>query len=328
MTASANATPPPLSAPTPERNRSTILLVDDVPENLDLLIDTLRGGGLEIRVAESGERALKQLPLIRPDLVLLDVMLPGLSGFETCRRIKADPQWRDLPILFVTALADVAEKLRGFEAGGVDYLTKPFHPREVLARVNAHLQLAALRCQLERKNVELEDENALRLDAERQLHESLDRALLVVRGDGQIVFSTRPAAQLLARVFPDHTGPRLPPRLLEWVAAGERRPSEILPHLNGRLFAEPGAGQSYVLLLEDEAWQPKVARLLSLGLTPREAEVLFWFVEGKSAPEIAAIVGASHNTIRKHGQSVLEKLGVENRLAAVRIATEKLAERR
>src|SRR3954462_4194892 len=97
---------------------ATVLLVDDVPENLDLLIDTLRGAGHEIRVAESGERALKQLPHVNPDLVLLDVMLPGIDGFETCRRIKAEPRWRELPVLFVTALNDVSEKMRGFEAGG------------------------------------------------------------------------------------------------------------------------------------------------------------------------------------------------------------------
>src|SRR5688572_32732799 len=95
---------------------ATVLLVDDVPENLDLLIDTLRGAGHEIRVAESGERALKQLPHVNPDLVLLDVMLPGLSGFDTCRSMKAEARWREVPVIFVTALSDVAEKMRGFEA--------------------------------------------------------------------------------------------------------------------------------------------------------------------------------------------------------------------
>lgn len=316
-----------LNSPPPAGRSATVLLVDDVPDNLNLLIDTLRGAGIEIRVAESGERALKQLPHINPDLVLLDVMLPGLSGFETCRQLKADPRWRDVPVLFVTALTEISERMNGFGAGGVDYLTKPFHPQEVLARVTAHLQLAALRRELERKNAALREENALRVEAEQQLHESLDRALLVVKGGDQIVFSTRAAAQLLARLFQGTPPDRLPPPLVAWVAAGERRPAEIQAELRGRLFAEPGPGRSAVLLLEDLAWQPKVAKLISLGLTPREAEVLFWFGEGKSAPEIAMIVGVSHNTVRKHGQSVLEKLGVENRLAAVRIALDRLATR-
>ena len=303
---------------------TTVLLVDDVPENLDLLIDTLRGAGYEIRVAESGERALKQLPYVNPDLILLDVMLPGLNGFETCERIKADARWREVPVIFVTALTEVAEKVRGFEAGGVDYLTKPFHPQEVLARVNAHLQLAALRRELARKNAELAEENAIRVEAERQLYQSLDRAVAVVRADGAVLFRTRPAAVLLTRLFPDTPPDRLPAPMLAWIRAGETRPPEIMPQVSARLFAEPGAGETMVLLLADQAWQPKVERLVQLGLTPREAEVLYWFAEGKSAPEIAAILSVSHNTIRKHGQSVLEKLQVENRLAAVRVALEQL----
>jgi DNA-binding CsgD family transcriptional regulator len=130
---------------------------------------------------------------------------------------------------------------------------------------------------------------------------------------------------LIARVFPGSAEDVLPDKLRTWVAMGESRPAEVLPNVRARLFAEPGKGESYVLLLEDLAWQPKVERLLALGLTPREAEVLFWFVEGKGAPEIATIIGVSHNTARKHAQSVLEKLGVENRLSAVRIAQEHLA---
>lgn len=315
--------PGPLS-PSIER-APTVLLVDDVPENLSLLIDTLRGAGFEIRVAESGERALKQIGHLVPDIILLDVMLPGIDGFETCRQLKRDPRWSEVPVLFVTALTEVSEKVRGFDAGGVDYLTKPFHPQEVLARVNAHLQLALLRRELARKNSELEEENALRLEAERQLHETLDRPILVVRGDGQIAFQSRRASQLLARLYPQATPGVLPPELLGWVRQREPRPVDVAPQVRARLFSEPGSGASFVLLLEDLDWQPKVERLLRLGLTPREAEVLYWFVEGKAAPEIAAILGMSHNTARKHAQSVLEKLGVENRLAAVRVALEHLA---
>lgn len=305
---------------------SRLLLVDDDLAMRLRLRDLLeREGGYELHDAVDGPAALERVHAVDPDLVLLDVMLPGLDGFETCRRLRADPRWREVPVIFVTALADVAEKVRGFEAGGVDYLTKPFHPQEVLARVAAHLQLAALRRELARKNAELEEENALRLEAERQLYQSVDRALLVVRADGQVVFRTRQASHLLARLFPEAAADRLPPRLAAWVAAREPRPAEVLPQVRARLYGEPGVGESFVLLLEDQAWQPKVERLLSLGLTPREAEVLFWFVEGKGAPEIATIMGVSHNTVRKHSQSVLEKLGVENRIAAVRVALDCLA---
>ena len=230
-----------------------------------------------------------------------------------------------MPVLFVTALSDVAEKVRGFEAGGVDYLTKPFHPQEVLARVTAHLQLAFLRRELERKNAELSEEVSLRLEAERQLHQSLDRALVVATAEGHVVFTTLQATQLLTRLFPEEPADRLPVAVLDWVRRPGPRPEELRPQVRIQLFSEPGLNRSFVLLLEDLAWQPKVDRLIALGLTPREAEVLFWFAEGKGAPEIAMIIGVSHNTARKHAQRVLEKLGVENRLAAVRVAREQLA---
>jgi DNA-binding response OmpR family regulator/DNA-binding CsgD family transcriptional regulator len=302
----------------------TVLLVDDVPDNLTLLIDLLRGAGYEIRVAESGERALKQLPLVNPDIILLDVMLPGLDGFSTCRRLKAEAQWKDVPVLFVTASNDLGDKIRGFEAGGVDYLTKPFHPHEVLARVSAHVQLASLRRALEQKNAELTEEVATRIEAERILHESLDRALVVATTDGTLLFATHQATRLLARVFPDAPAGRLPPAVLGWALGSERRTDEVAPQVRAQIFGEPGTGRGFALLLEDLAWQPKVERLTALGLTPREAEVLYWFAEGKGAPEIGLILGVSHNTARKHAQRVLEKLGVENRLAAVRIARERL----
>ncbi len=304
--------------------RATVLLVDDTPANLSLLIDTLRGAGHEIRVAESGERALKQLPLVQPDLILLDVMMPGLDGIETCRRIKREVRWRETPVLFVTAVDDTTDKLRGFEAGGVDYITKPIQPLEVLARVTAHLQLVALRRELVRRNLVLVDEIALRLEAEHQLHRALDRAIMVVRDDGQIAFRSLAADQLLARVFPEFHGDRLPEALLAWVRAGAGRAAEVRPQLRARLFADAGAVGSFVILLEDDAWQPKVRKLVALGLTPREAEVLYWFAEGKAAPEIGGILGVSHNTVRKHAQTILEKLGVENRTAAVRLALERM----
>ncbi len=300
--------------------RATVLLVDDTPANLSLLIDTLRGAGHEIRVAESGERALKQFPLIRPDLVLMDVMMPGIDGFDTCRRIKADPLGRETPVLFVTAVDETVDKLRGFEAGGVDYITKPIQPQEVLARVTAHLQLAALRRELAEQNTALQEEIALRTEAEQQLHRALDRAILVVREDGQIVFRSLAADQVLARVFPEAERDRLPAKLIAWVRAGDGRPAEVQPQLRARMFAEPGRAGSFVLLLEDDAWQPKVHKLIALGLTPREAEVLYGLVEGKTAPEIGVILEVSHNTVRKHAQTILEKLGVENRSAAIRLA--------
>jgi len=138
---------------------SIILIVDDVPNNLKVLSDTLANSGFEVAIATSGEGALQQLQHTPVSLILLDVMMPGMDGFETCQRIKANPTTRDIPIIFVTALTDAVNKVTGLELGGVDYITKPFQQSEVLARVRTHLQIHQLSQSLEARNLELQQLN-------------------------------------------------------------------------------------------------------------------------------------------------------------------------
>ena len=127
---------------------ATILIVDDTPANLSVLVDTLGDAGYHLMVAEDGEDALAQTARTQPDLILLDVMMPGLDGFETCRRLKAEPATRDIPVIFMTALTDTTEKVRAFAAGAVDYLTKPIQHEEALARIGTHLTLRRLQHEL------------------------------------------------------------------------------------------------------------------------------------------------------------------------------------
>jgi two-component system, sensor histidine kinase and response regulator len=127
----------------------TILIVDDTPANLGVLVETLGSAGYQLMVAEDGEEALAQTAQTQPDLVLLDVMMPGLDGFETCRRLRARAGTRDVPVIFMTALTETADKVRAFEAGGVDYLAKPIEHEEALVRVRTHLTLRRLRRELE-----------------------------------------------------------------------------------------------------------------------------------------------------------------------------------
>lgn len=127
----------------------TILIVDDTPANISVLVDALADTGFQLMVAEDGEDALEQVRHTRPDLVLLDVMMPGLDGFETCRRLKADAATRDIPVIFMTALTDTAEKLKAFAAGAVDYITKPLQHEEALARIRTHLTLRRLQRELQ-----------------------------------------------------------------------------------------------------------------------------------------------------------------------------------
>ena len=308
--------------------RQTILIVDDVPANLGVLLDFLDTAGYQVLVAESGESALAQLAYATPDIILLDVTMPGIDGYETCRRLKSDAHWRDTPVLFLTALNETMDKVRAFEVGAVDFISKPLHPEEVLARVRAHLQIRSLQQDLEEKNALLEKAVALRIEAENQLQQSLDRAVLVVRDQKHIQFCTRLARRLLQRYFPEARAQNiLPAPLVEWSSNGHGNEAWTKDlgetRLQARMFAEPRPGASFMLLLEEEAASGgSPASLLCLGLTRREAEVLFWIAHGKSSPEIAIIVEAALNTVKKHVQNILLKLGVESRLAAALRATE------
>ena len=135
-----------------------ILVVDDTKVNLDILVDTLKDDYV-LSVATSGQRALQQAKLYVPDLVLLDVMMPGMDGFEVCRKLKENPETRDVPVIFITALAESQAVVKGLESGAVDYITKPIDPPEVRARVSTHLNLLRARQDLERQTEELEASN-------------------------------------------------------------------------------------------------------------------------------------------------------------------------
>lgn len=137
-------------------NAFKILLVDDTPANLDLLVDYLAKANFEIFVAENGRSAMDRMRHIQPDLILLDVLLPGMSGFEICKALKANPQTRHIPVIFLSAREETADKVKGFAVGGIDYITKPLVEAEVLARVRTHLQVAHTHRHLREENAKLQ----------------------------------------------------------------------------------------------------------------------------------------------------------------------------
>ncbi len=146
-----------------------ILIVDDNPTNLAVIVDYLEDSGLTILVSQDGESSLKRAKYAKPGLILLDVLMPGLDGYETCRRLKDAPETRDIPVIFMTALSSTEDKVKGFEVGAVDYVTKPFQPEEVLARIKLHLQLRFMTQTLSQKNQTLEWEIQQRKTAETRL---------------------------------------------------------------------------------------------------------------------------------------------------------------
>lgn len=315
-----------------------VLIVDDVPDNLALLHDSLDEAGYTVLVAFNGEAALESAAQMPPDVVVLDAMMPGLDGFEVARRLKADPRTAAAPIIFMTGLSDTEHVEAAFAAGGVDYVTKPIRPREVLARIAAHLRSAR---------------------AQRQARNALDAfghaSLAVHEADGRCVWQTALARQLMAEYFSGghFERGRLPPEVMVWLhreslrrrAGAEPAGLTVLPptqpdapavalatrgakRLSFTLHAvDPdalGEGQWLIVMREADDAALMDGLIHGFRLTAREAEVLYWVVKGKTNADIGDILGSSPRTVQKHLEHVFEKLGVETRTAAAALAMSKV----
>ncbi len=163
---------------TDQKEPQRILLVDDNPTNLQVLFQTLEGQGYKLLIAKSGKDALKIARKAQPHLVLLDIMMPGMDGYETCRKLKEDPDTRESAVIFLSALDDTKDKVRGLEQGAVDFITKPFQGEEVLARVDTHLTIQRLKAGLQARNDALEHELKVAQDVLKDARERVDGPLL------------------------------------------------------------------------------------------------------------------------------------------------------
>jgi DNA-binding response OmpR family regulator/DNA-binding CsgD family transcriptional regulator len=293
-----------------------VMIVDDTPDNLALLSDTLSEAGYRVLVATDGLSALEQIAYLKPDIILLDVMMPGLDGFETCKRLKLAPETEHIPVLFMTALSELDNLLRGFDEGAVDYLVKPIRPPEVLARVDVQLtQVKNLR----------RAENALL---------NSPYSALAIDTSGNITWLTPGGICWLDEFSRKHlltgkseVGILLPKPLLDWVKhqidcsdisteeAFESQRAGV--DFSAKITACQNTGE-YLLILEKHSgeWDLDSVRN-SLGLTFREAEILMWISRGKTNKEVGIILGSSPRTINKHLEHIFEKLGVVTRAAAV-----------
>ncbi|MBD0266501.1 MAG: response regulator, partial [Tolypothrix sp. Co-bin9] len=153
-------------------SKGVIVIVDDKPTNLGVLFDFLTDSGFKVLVAQDGESAIQKVEYAHPDLILLDVMMPGIDGFETCRRLKANPLTQDIPVIFMTALSGTVDKVKGFNLGAVDFVTKPVQQEEVKARVSTHLALRNLQKKLQLQNEQLQQEIQEKQRAEQSLQQA------------------------------------------------------------------------------------------------------------------------------------------------------------
>ena len=290
-----------------ESGGDIVLLVDDMPQSLGALAQELEADGYTVLVAHSGDAALRRLDLVVPDAILLDAMMPGMTGFETCRRIKAHPEWSHIPVIFMTGLSETAHIVEGFEAGGVDYVVKPVRAQEVLARLATHVRNAR---------------------AVRMAREALDvggMGVLVVDTHGRVAWQSPQARRWLAEFLGDAAAHGT----LRWLQAVDgdgacRRGAADGRTLIARRLGDVGMGESMWLLSVQPAGEVPSSRLATASLTPRETEVLSWIAKGKTNRDVAEILGMSPRTVNKHLEHVFEKLGVETRAAAAALASREL----
>ena len=295
-----------------------VLIVDDIPENLALLHDALDEAGYTVLVATHGEAALQVAQHSRPDVILLDAMMPGMDGFEVARRLKADFATQPIPIVFMTGLTETEHVVAAFSAGGADYVTKPIKPAEVIARIAAHLQ------------------NAKQMKQARSALDAFGQATLALHpADGRIVWQTALARELLASHLGVSTEKSTPAALTAWLAATlaarseGREPNAVVRNDNGhRLLAtfhdrSAESGEWLLVLREENERANTEALMTAFRLTQREAEVLHWVTLGKTNKDIGDILGTSPRTVNKHLEHVFEKLGVETRTAAANLAMAK-----
>jgi len=302
--------------------RNIVLVVDDSPETLRLLTDAIEDAGMTVLVAREGEHALSIVEKVLPDVILMDALMPGMDGFEACRRLKRNSTLAHVPVIFMTGLTETQDIVKGLEAGGVDYVTKPIDPDELLARIRVHLA------------------NARLANSARAALDVSGRYLLATNTSGGVLWCTPQTAKLLGLAFGDFhgEGDLLPPKVQEWlqkrtladvksadtiVLASDTSPLKLQFSYVGQVAPE----EILLRLVEGEIENDNLVLKRKLQVTPRESEVLMWIARGKSNRDIAEILSLSPRTVNKHLEQIYAKLGVENRASAAALAVRMLGVR-
>jgi DNA-binding NarL/FixJ family response regulator len=310
----------PAAAMRKKETRDIVLVVDDSPETLRMLTDAIEEAGMTVLVAREGEHALSIIERVVPDVILMDALMPGTDGFETCRRLKQNKALAHVPVIFMTGLSDTGHIIEGLEAGGVDYVTKPLVPGELLARIRVHLANA---------RISLSARTAL---------DAFGRFLLAASNSGRVLWCTPQAGKLLGTAFRDFDTDEyvLPASVQGWLqqcAAWQApsappsidlKPDDAALKLKLLYVGQIGADENLLRLVEGDFGSDQAVLKQKLLVTEREAEVLLWIARGKSNRDIAEILSLSPRTVNKHLEQIFAKLGVENRTSAAALAVRTL----
>ena len=286
----------------------TILVVDDSMDSLSLMNEALTEEGYTVLLAVDGAQAIVVAERMAPDLVLMDAVMPNVDGFEACSKLKELDGLQDVPVLFLTGLSESEQVIRGLEAGGTDYISKPVNIPELRARIRVHL------------------EGAQKTRSARSAIEELGQASIIVDPDGAVVWSTTKARLMITS---DHTQ-QVQSALKQWLG---RRPeksqtlnSRIGEHsVRFRYHGQTAPGHYLLRIIDTSDSTLKNSLKIQFELTEREAEVLLWLSRGKTNREIGQILSTSPRTINKQLEQVFKKLSVENRTTAAAVCLEYLS---
>ncbi|ACE83908.1 response regulator transcription factor [Cellvibrio japonicus] len=297
---------------TAKSHHAIALVVDDNLDSIHMLNDTLEAAGFTVLVALEGAQALTITKNIRPDIILLDAIMPHMDGFETCKQLKRQPPLTDVPILFMTGLSDTEHVVMGLGAGGVDYITKPINTHELIARMRVHLANARIAQQA------------------RRALDSAGQFLFTIDLEGQLLWATPQVYELLADA--EITTPELTladpihQQLREWLShkpeSGRQLPLNLNSQGLGIEMLNLVDKREYLLRLHQRAQPEDETQSLrqQFAVTGREADVLRWIANGKTNREIGQILDMSPRTVNKHLEQIFKKLGVENRTSAAAAA--------
>jgi len=291
------------------KNDYIVLIVDDSPDTLGMLNDALESQNMTTLVALDGSQAIKIAQKMRPDIILLDAIMPNMDGFETCKILKENSDIRDIPVIFMTGLTDTQSIVKGFSVGSVDYLTKPINPQELIARINTHLSIAR---------------NALSAQT------ALDIAgnnLFSVDDNGNELWSTPLVNQLIISIEKAGLIDKFNVELRTWLTHKPNIGSKIHFDLDGNklaalYFGVSSNGEILIRLLDENANNNTLILKETFNITNRESDVFFWLAKGKTNREIAMILEMSPRTVNKHLEQLFKKLDVDNRTSAASKAIE------
>ncbi|MDR3376220.1 MAG: response regulator, partial [Ancalomicrobiaceae bacterium] len=272
--------------------RNIVLVVDDSAQTVAMVAEIIEQSGSTALVALRGDRALSIARQITPDIILLDAVMPGMDGFETCRQLKKDEALAHVPVIFMTGLTDTDHVVSGFEAGGVDYVTKPIVPKELLARIRVHLA------------------NARIAHGAQAALDSTGRFLLAVDETGALLWWTPQAGRLITAFLPNGllVGANLPEPVSGLILQSRREPatplSVTLPGattaINFEVVCQLAPNEFLMRITEEVIGDMETILRDRLQISDREAQVLTWIAQGKSNRDIAEILALSPRTVNKH----------------------------